>query len=809
MVSNNGQNLVDRISSAAITVNGGGGLWWENTTGANSFAETVGSATVNSGLFNINLTTNQTGAGSQTLTLGGLTRNGRSSLSFSAGGTSPQASANKNMIIVTGAGTTTAGQIIGAWATTGTSPAVQTDYAVYNSDYITPFGATANNDETTWASSNNINFDAATTLTSTRTVNTLRYSGAAATLDLGSNVLETTGLLNGGTGLLTLTGSGSLTTPTGGGNLYATTGSNNVTIANPITDNGGAVSLVKSGTAAVTLANGNLSSQGALLLNGVNTYTGDTIINGGTLRIGGSTVPNGAKLGGAGGDYSGNIQINGGGLLWISSNANQILSGVISGDGALMKTYSGTLTLSGANTYTGRTSISPSQTSGAGTLEVSSFNSVNGGSPLLPSSSLGAPTTVANGTIDLGGPASVQGPATLRYTGSGETTDRVMNIRFGANTSRTIETNGSGLLKFNSPFTFENIGQASVTTIILQGTGNGEIVGGLPSAGGYAVTKNGAGTWTIGGPVGHSGVTTVGTGTLILNGSKPGPGAVNVNGTSTLGGNGTLGGNVTVAAGANLAPGASAGTLSMNGDLTISALAGGAGKLFYELGPIAASDKIAVAGTLTFGVDSLGLSDFDLTNLGGLENGNYVLISSGALNGGDSVDPADKDGTLGGGTTELKVIGNDIVLTVSGLAGGSPFDTWAGTGTLGPVTFDGDTNGDSVKDGLAFLLGVSNPDDSALDKLPAVTETGGGLVMTFTMLDSASRGTASLSVEHSSDLGISDAWTTVAVTDGNSGPTNGVTFVVSGSGTLNVVATIGSGEAAAGKLFGRLEGNQP
>jgi hypothetical protein len=73
---------------------------------------------------------------------------------------------------------------------------------------------------------------------------------------------------------------------------------------------------------------------------------------------------------------------------------------------------------------------------------------------------------------------------------------------------------------------------------------------------------------------------------------------------------------------------------------------------------------------------------------------------------------------------------------------------------------------------------------------------------------SASRGTATLSVEHSRDLGIGDPWTTVAVPDTSEGPTSGVTFVVSGSGTLDVEATIGSAEAAAGKLFGRLKATE-
>jgi len=141
---------------------------------------------------------------------------------------------------------------------------------------------------------------------------------------------------------------------------------------------------------------------------------------------------------------------------------------------------------------------------------------------------------------------------------------------------------------------------------------------------------------------------------------------------------------------------------------------------------------------------------------------------------------------------------------------GTPFDTWAATGTLGPVTFDGDTNGDGVQDGLAFLLGAGNPDDNALGLLPAVSETGGGLVLSFSMRNAANRGTAALDVEHSSDLGIADAWAAVAVPESTPDPQAAdVTFVITPNGILNdVVATIQPGEAADGKLFARLVGSE-
>ena len=117
-------------------------------------------------------------------------------------------------------------------------------------------------------------------------------------------------------------------------------------------------------------------------------------------------------------------------------------------------------------------------------------------------------------------------------------------------------------------------------------------------------------------------------------------------------------------------------------------MAGGAGLLKFELDAIRrSSDKITVGGTLTIGNGTLGLSDFDLTNLGGLQNGTYTLISSGGLNGGDSLNASDVDGTLGLATIQLQISGNNVVLDVTGLAGGSAYDTWEATNA--PTGSDG------------------------------------------------------------------------------------------------------------------------
>jgi autotransporter-associated beta strand protein len=160
----------------------------------------------------------------------------------------------------------------------------------------------------------------------------------------------------------------------------------------------------------------------------------------------------------------------------------------------------GTLTLAGANTFNGACGAF------GGTLSVASLNYVSSGT-LSPntSSSLGKPSSAANGTISLGTTTTA---GTLRYTGTGETTDRVIKLS-GTTGGATLDQSGTGLLKFTSNLTAP--GTASTDgrkTLTLQGStaGTGEIGSVIPdSAAGNAgqlatsVTKAGTGTWTLSG----------------------------------------------------------------------------------------------------------------------------------------------------------------------------------------------------------------------------------------------------------------------------------------------------------------------
>ncbi|WP_158628837.1 autotransporter outer membrane beta-barrel domain-containing protein [Dyella choica] len=80
--------------------------------------------------------------------------------------------------------------------------------------------------------------------------------------------------------------------------------------------------------------------EGKLILTANNTYTGGTIIAGGTLKIGN---------GGTTGSVLGNININKYGELWIDRSDSFALSNTLSGVGSVTQAGTGTLTLTGNN----------------------------------------------------------------------------------------------------------------------------------------------------------------------------------------------------------------------------------------------------------------------------------------------------------------------------------------------------------------------------------------------------------------------------------------------------------------------------
>ena len=105
---------------------------------------------------------------------------------------------------------------------------------------------------------------------------------------------------------------------------------------------------------------------GTLILAEDNTYTGATTVTGGTLQIG---------AGGASGAIAGNL-VNNAAVVFNRSNDLDI-GGAISGSGTLEQGGSGTLTLSGNNSYTGATTLSSGVLSLGSTTALGATSSIS------------------------------------------------------------------------------------------------------------------------------------------------------------------------------------------------------------------------------------------------------------------------------------------------------------------------------------------------------------------------------------------------------------------------------------------------
>lgn len=208
-------------------------------------------------------------------------------------------------------------------------------------------------------------------------------------------------------------------------------------------------------------------------------------------------------------------------------------------------------------------------------------------------------------------------------------------------------------------------------------------------------------------------------GLLLSSMSAAAAGSISITGGS-IGGNGTISATtVEVAAAGSLDPGATVGTLPIDGNLDVSAMAnGGSGKLSFTLDTLAGTnDKITVTGTLTIGTGILGFNDFVFTNLGGVHPGTYTLITSNAISG--SLDAANLSGTISAFTATIVINANDIKLVV-----GTPYQIWA-YGFLPAVVSDPNANldGDSLTNLQEYAFGCDPTTTTG-----AITINGGGTV---------------------------------------------------------------------------------
>ena len=209
----------------------------------------------------------------------------------------------------------------------------------------------------------------------------LRAGGGLTVGSLGT--LDLNGFAGGGANL---TGAGAIINSSMAGAQFEASQNAATTFTGTIGGGTGAISLLKSGT-------------GALTLTGANSYTGTTSITGGSLQIG-----DGGTTGNLG---TGNVSIAGGAQLLLNRSDALTLANVFSGAGTIQKNLGSTLTLTGSNT---------NESAFTGTVNV------NGGT-LLVNGILGdltnraATVNIASGAA-LGGAGTIQGNVVVANGGT-------------------------------------------------------------------------------------------------------------------------------------------------------------------------------------------------------------------------------------------------------------------------------------------------------------------------------------------------------------------------------------------------------
>ncbi len=186
---------------------------------------------------------------------------------------------------------------------------------------------------------------------------------------------------------------------------------------------------------------------GALTLTGDNAYTGVTTVSAGTLRADPGKLPN-----------TGASSIVNNAELIFDASGTRIYDGVISGTGNFTKTGSGSISLTGINSFTGFTSVS------AGRLDVDGS--------LATGVDVGA-SAVLGGTGSIGGPVTVSGSVA---PGNSIGTLSVAAIDFAPGSLFEVEVDASGIADH----------------LIVSGNAdlNGASVRIDPGAGSYAVPVN-------------------------------------------------------------------------------------------------------------------------------------------------------------------------------------------------------------------------------------------------------------------------------------------------------------------------------
>lgn len=674
------------------------------------------------------------------------------------------------------------------------------------------FGATATTATLTKRGSGLLTISALSITTGLVRINegTLRYgvSHALATppLTVAGGTFDLNGFTESNIGAVTLID----------GSIVNTGGAANLTSSTTYTVENGTISAILGGTGLAF----NKNTGGTVLLSGVNTFTGLTTINAGTLEwgvtdalsTGALTVTGGIADLGTNNDSVSTVTLTSGkinsstGILTGSSYsvASGEVSAILAGAVALNKTTTGTVTLSGVNTYTGITTIS------GGVLSVSNIGNGSSGGSNIGNATNAAANLVFN-----------TANGTLRYTGVTASTDRAYTT-----------ANGIGL-------TFDIIEPSTILTWSGAGT--------VTSA---SISKTGQGTLKFSTAQGHTGTTSVLSGTLQYGvDNMLSSGAVTVN-------NGTLDIN-NFSDSVGIITLQNAGSIIDSGGTTAVLTSSGTGA--FQSGFVSArlggatasgiskttSGRVVLSGDNNFTSTSITLSAGYLkvshnNALGASGTGLLTTVSSGAvLELENSINiPSTKTFTVNGsginnlgvvrnisgtnniganitlGSTNTRINSDSGSLTIPSVSGNTFNVLFGGAGDITVTGAIGTTTGNLTKDGVGVLTlsGTNTYTGSTTLTLGTIlansTSSIGNGSVTNTLIFNGGTLKASGSITSPVNRAVTLTGNAVIDTNGNEvsfagtvGSVGGLTKNGAGTLTLTGVTTLGNGLTIANGTF--------
>uniref|UniRef100_UPI001F457968 Ig-like domain-containing protein n=1 Tax=Pseudomonas tohonis TaxID=2725477 RepID=UPI001F457968 len=619
-----------------------------------------------------------------------------------------------------------------------------------------------------------------------------------------------------------------------------------------------------SGTGGVTFNQAGAATY-STTLSGTNTYSGSTILaNYGWLKLNGDASmadTNAVRVNGnsvltllsdqtvgslASNNANASIQLGSYTLTAGGDNTSTSVSGAVSGTGSLVKQGSGTLTLSGSNSYGGTTTVS------GGTLSIAGDGNLGSGAVNLASGTVldvtGA-TTIDNAIVLAGNSSignsnavtlsgAISGAYDLTKTGSGTLSLSGSNS-YGATyvSAGTLSIDndgnlGSGAVNLAAGTTLAITGASTIDNAIVLGgnasvsTSTAATLSGVIS-GAFTLTKAGASTLTLSGSNTY-GATTVSAGTL----SVASDGNLG-SGTLTLGAGTTLA--VTSAATLDNAIALSgSATVNTSADTTLSGVISGSNNLTKTgastltlTGNNTYSGSTSVnTGTLSIASDAnLGAGALNLANGTTLQiTGTTTLDNALALTGLVTVNAgaaATLSGTISGTGSLIKAGASNLTLS------GSNTNTGTTTVSAGTLVVDGSTASATTVANGATLAGSGTLGGDVVVQSGGTLSPGGAGVAILTVngnltlasgstlaldINGTTAGTgydrvvvngtvdvsgAALAVTHGYAAGSGDSYTVIvndaadAVTGTFSGVSEGGTFNAAGNGTQLTTSYIG------------------